>query len=171
MSRAPTGRFAPPDRPIRRGWTPAISVMLGSALAAMLPVVMTAPLLPPLGLMTLLGWRLLRPELLRVWAPVPLGLFDDLVSGAPLGSAMLLWTLGFFAVDMIDRRLLWRDFREDWLAGWAITVAISLAAAWLAWRGPAHLPWGPLGVQALAALCVMPLALRGVLRLDNWRQS
>src|SRR3546814_14030046 len=36
-------------------------------------------LLPPFGLMVLLAWRLLRPESLKIWSPVLLGLFDDLL--------------------------------------------------------------------------------------------
>ena len=63
----------------------------------------------------LLGWRLTRTESLRVWAPLPLGLFDDLVSGQPLGSAMLFWTLCFFMIDLINQRVVYRDFWQDWL--------------------------------------------------------
>src|SRR3546814_20303414 len=68
---------------------PAISVMLGS-LVTIIPVIFPGGLLPPFGLMVLLAWRLLRPESLKIWSPVLLGLFDDLLSGQPFGSAMLL---------------------------------------------------------------------------------
>ena len=60
--------------------------------------------------------------------PLPLGLFDDLVSGQPLGSAMLLWTLCFLAIDVLEQRLVWRDFWQDWL----IAVGRDRAAAWSA---------------------------------------
>ena len=50
-----------------------------------------------------------------MWAPLPLGLFDDVLTGQPLGSAMLLWTLCFLAIDVLDTRLVWRDFWQDWL--------------------------------------------------------
>src|SRR3546814_6385482 len=76
-----------------RTWIiPAISVMLGS-LVTIIPVIFPGGLLPPFGLMVLLAWRLLRPESLKIWSPVLLGLFDDLLSGQPFGSAMLLWTI------------------------------------------------------------------------------
>lgn len=114
MSRAARGPFdeAPPRAVVRI--TPAAMVMAGS-LATIWPVVASVPILPPLGLMVLLGWRLMRPDVFRIWAPLPLGLFDDLLSGQPLGSAMLLWTLCFFMIDLIDQRLVFRDYWQDWL--------------------------------------------------------
>jgi hypothetical protein len=65
--------------------------------------------------MMLLGWRLHARRFDAVWAPVPLGFFDDLVSGQPLGSAMLLWTMCVLGIDVLDTRLVWRDFWQDWL--------------------------------------------------------
>jgi rod shape-determining protein MreD len=107
-------RFARDVPAAQRRAVPIVSVMMGS-LITILPFVAGFPMLPPLGLMLLLGWRLLRPEVFRIWAPAPLGLFDDLVSGQPLGSAMLLWTIAFVAIEVFDQRLVWRDFRQDWL--------------------------------------------------------
>jgi len=100
--------------PLRVRLIPAWMVIAGS-LVTILPVVATLPILPPFGLLLLLGWRLHRPDALRVWAPLPLGFFDDLVSGQPLGSAILLWTLCFLMIELIDSRLVWRDFWQDWL--------------------------------------------------------
>ena len=102
-----------PDHGFAR-FVPALSVVAGSALT-LWPLIVTVPMLPPFGLLMLLGWRLTRSESLRVWAPLPLGLFDDLVSGQPLGSAMLLWTLCFFMIDLIEQRLVFRSFGQDWL--------------------------------------------------------
>ena len=124
MSEPPPERFARSVPAAQRRAVPIGSVMLGSLLT-ILPFVAGFPVLPPLGLMVLLGWRLLRPEVFRIWAPVPLGFFDDLVSGQPLGSAVLLWTLAFFAIELFDQRLVWRDFRQDWLiAGGAIAFCL-----------------------------------------------
>src|SRR3546814_6121049 len=72
-----------------RTWIiPAISVMLGS-LVTIIPVIFPGGLLPPFGLMVLLAWRLLRPESLKIWSPVLLGLFDDLLSGQDRKSTRL----------------------------------------------------------------------------------
>ncbi|MFX5813291.1 hypothetical protein ABTE31_21535, partial [Acinetobacter baumannii] len=68
-------------------FVPALSVMVGSAVT-LWPFIATFPILPPFGLLMLLGWRLTKPDSLRIWAPLPLGLFDDLISGQPLGTAM-----------------------------------------------------------------------------------
>jgi rod shape-determining protein MreD len=93
---------------------PAISVMAGS-LVTIFPVITGFPLLPPFGLLVLLGWRLSRQDSLPIWAPLPLGLFDDLLSGQPFGSAMLFWTVSILVIDLLDQRLVWRDFWQDWL--------------------------------------------------------
>ncbi|MES2754196.1 MAG: rod shape-determining protein MreD [Pseudomonadota bacterium] len=101
-----------------------VSVMLAS-LVTILPFVATFPVLPPFGLMLLLGWRLRRPDALPIWAPLPLGLFDDLASGQPLGSAIVLWTFAFFSIDLIERRVMLRGFWQDWLiAAGGITAAL-----------------------------------------------
>ena len=60
---------------------PILSVMTGSMLVSILPVIAITPSLPPLGLLMLLGWRLLRPDLWPLWIAAPLGLFDDVLSG------------------------------------------------------------------------------------------
>lgn len=111
---------------VRSGWRAPVSVMLGSMMV-LLPVIATFPFMPPFGLLMLLGWRLQRPDALPVWAAVPLGLFDDIMSQQPLGNSMLLWTLCFIAIDVLDTRLMWRDFWQDWLIA-AGGVAFCLIA-------------------------------------------
>ncbi|OZA91604.1 MAG: rod shape-determining protein MreD, partial [Erythrobacter sp. 34-65-8] len=66
--------------PVLASSVPWISVLLGSFLQ-ILPVASAVPLVPPTGFVILLCWRLVRPGLLPVWAGVPLGMFDDLLSG------------------------------------------------------------------------------------------
>jgi rod shape-determining protein MreD len=105
---------------------PVVSVMLGSIIT-IIPVITIFPIMPPFGLLVLLGWRLSRQEVIPVWAPLPLGLFDDLVSGQPLGSAMLFWTLSVLMIDLLDQRLVWRDFWQDWGLA-AASIAFCLIA-------------------------------------------
>ena len=52
--------------------TPWLLVMLGS-LSPALPVIASAPVVPPLGFLVLMAWAQLPPGLLPVWAGVPLG--------------------------------------------------------------------------------------------------
>lgn len=112
--RRPRGPFDPEPQRIWPSLKPALTVMLASALT-LVPIIASFPLLPPFGLLMLLAWRLAREEALPVWSPLLLGLFDDLLSGQPFGSAMLLWTLTFVAIDLFDTRLVARDFWQDWL--------------------------------------------------------
>jgi len=108
-------------------WT---TVMAGSLLT-IVPVGATLALLPPFGLLVLLSWRLLAPVAILLWAPAALGLFDDIVSGQPIGSAMLLWTLAYFLVDAIDARSGVRDFKQSWAIA-ALAIAFVLLGGRLA---------------------------------------
>lgn len=161
------GAFAPePSRTAIRA-IPIASVMVGS-LITIIPLVATFPVLPPLGLMTLLAWRLQRPDWMRIWSPLPFGFFDDLVSGQPLGSAVLLWTLAFLIIDLLDRRLMSRDFWQDWvLASGAIAFCLfggRLIATPLA----AHVDTVLL-FQVIAAVLLYPFVARMVGWLDAKR--
>jgi rod shape-determining protein MreD len=142
-------------------WT---SVMAGSLVAA-LPFGDTLPLLPPLGLLVMLAWRLLAPLSLRVWAPALLGLFDDLVSGQPIGSAMLLWALSFFLVEALDARSGVRDFWQNWAIA-AVAIALCLAGGRLvATPIGAHVDTVLL-VQIIVSILLFPLAAWTVAWID-----
>lgn len=140
--------------------------------ASMVPVFFIAtalPLVPPVGFVMLLGWRLVRPGLLPVWAGFPLGLFDDLFSGQPFGSAIMFWSATLLAIDALDLRLPWRSFAQDWFtAGLAIlvycvgTMALSGASPSL----PALVALGP---QIVLSILLFPLAARIVAGLDRMR--
>lgn len=158
-------KFGEPVSERRRMMTAAATVIAGS-LATLVPVVATLPLLPPLGLLLLLAWRLRNQAILPMWAGIPLGLFDDLVSGQPLGSAMALWTASLVLIDIIDNRLVWRDFWQDWLiAGGAVggcLIAQRLAATPLA----AHVDTVLL-LQIVIATALFPLAARVCAAVDE----
>jgi rod shape-determining protein MreD len=143
------------------------TVMLGS-LVTIIPVVAKLPLLPPFGLLMLLGWRLLRNDVFRIWAPLPLGFFDDLVSGQPLGSAMLLWMVTFFVIDAIEQRMVWRDSWQNWLIA-SGGIALCLAGGRLvATPLGAHVD-SVLLVQILVSILLFPLAARLCAALDRRR--
>lgn len=149
-------KFGEPMSARRRSLVAAAVVMAGSLLP-LLPVVATIPYLPPLGLLFLIAWRLRSPDILPVWAGAPLGLWDDLLSGQPLGSAVSLWTLTLIAIDIVDHRLVWRDFWQDWL------IAAAGIAAFLAGSRLAGTPLGAhvdtvLLIQIAIATALYPLA-------------
>lgn len=147
---------------------PIVSTIAGS-MTALLPIVATSPTLPPFGLLMLLGWRLLRPELWPAWMALPLGLTDDLLSGQPLGSAMTLWTLAFLALDMVDNRMIWRDYWLDWLIATA-AILFCLSGSWLfaAFTGGGGTLLAIVPQAAITILC-FPVAARLCALLDRWR--
>lgn len=154
--------------PWRARSVPYVTIML----ASLVPVLLIAdvmPLLPPLGFLLLLGWRMVRPGLLPLWAGAPLGAFDDLISGQPFGSAMLLWSLAMIAIELIETRFPWRGFWHDWF-----TAGLMTAAYWLAALLISGAPITPNMImvafpQVLLAVLLYPIVARMVARLDRFR--
>ena len=146
---------------------PWVTVMAGS-LMTIAPVAATLPLLPPFGLLMLLAWRLLAPLALRRWAPALLGLFDDCLSGQPMGSAMMLWTLSFFLIDLFDQRTIFRGFKQDWLIA-AVAIASCLTVGrLLASPLGAHVD-SVLLAQIAVSILLFPLAAWVVAWVDRRR--
>ncbi|WP_156679641.1 rod shape-determining protein MreD [Sphingomonas profundi] len=154
--------------PPRARAVPVLSTMAASLLQA-LPLVATAPVLPPTGLLMLLGWRLLRPELWHAWVALPLGLFDDLVGGHPLGTATTLWTSGFLVLDMIDDRLIWRDYWVEWGVATALIALCVIGGWWIARFLYGESAFAGVGAQALVAIFCFPAVVRLCAMLDRWR--
>lgn len=149
-------KFGEPISARQRSLIAAAVVMAGSLLP-IVPIVAVVPYLPPLGLLLLVAWRQRSPDILPVWAGAPLGLWDDLLSGHPLGSAMSLWTLILLAVDVVDHRLVWRTFWQDWLVA-AGAIAGFLVGARLAGTPlRAHVDT-VLMIQIAIAIALYPLA-------------
>lgn len=154
--------------PLRARSVPYLSIMAGS----LVPVLLMAdlmPLAPSFGFLLLLGWRMVRPGLLPQWAGAPLGAFDDLVSGQPFGSAILLWSLAMIAIEVIETRFPWRGFKQDWFTAGTIAVAYWLAALMVS---GATLTPEMLAValpQALLSVLLYPIIARMVASLDRFR--
>jgi rod shape-determining protein MreD len=125
LSRPRINRAPSPTLAIALPW---ILVMLGS-LSPTWPLIASAPLVPPLGFLFLLGWLHLRPGIFPVWAGLPLGLFDDLFSGQPMGSGVLLWSLATIGMDYLENRFPWRGFVTNWLVASAVIVGYLIVAA------------------------------------------
>lgn len=149
---------------------PILSVIIASALPMLLPIITSMPLLPPFGFMLLLAWRILRPGLWPIWIGAPLGLVDDLFSGQPLGSAILIWSIAMVLLDLADQRFLFRSFWQDWLiASLLILFAIVIAYAINVVNGARIVPLILLP-QILLSMVLFPLILRVTARIDARRQ-
>lgn len=172
---APRARSDAYGRRINREHSPLVALALpwlSISLGSLLPVFFIAsalPLVPPTGYIMLLAWRLVRPGLLPVWAGFPLGLFDDLFSGQPLGSGILLWSLTMFSFDLLDRRFPWRSFAQDWIAASLALLVYLFAAFLVSGASPTAFALVAMGPQALLSLLLFPAAARLVAVLDRLR--
>lgn len=164
-----TRPFEPPLPRTRARALPWITVMAGS-LVTIIPVSATLPLLPPFGLLMLLAWRLLAPLALRRWSPALLGLFDDCLSGQPMGSATLLWTLSFFLIDLFDQRTIFRAFTQDWLIAAAAIAFCLVGGRLLATPLGAHVDT-VLVAQIAVSILLFPSAARMVAWVDRRRSA
>ena len=148
--------------------TPVISTLVASSLA-LLPIIASSALIPDIAFLVLISWRLLRPEM---WAPtiaLPLGLFNDLVAGYPIGQSMFVWTSVFIAFEIIDSRMLFRDYWMHWFFA-ALAIAFAVVADWyIARLMGSSVDIVVLLPQLAAAILVYPIASRLVLALDRWR--
>ncbi len=156
--------------PILANIVPWVSIVLGS----LLPVFVVAaalPLIPPLGYMMLLGWRLVRPGLLAVWVGLPLGLIDDLYSGQPFGFAIFMWSVTMIAIEAIEMRMPWRNFWQDWFTA-CIAILVYLLAGWLLSGGePTVRSLIAIVPQLVLSLLLFPAIARLTAALDRLRLS
>ena len=148
---------------------PWLSILLAS-LTPLLPIIAPAPVVPPMGYLLMVTWRLQRPGLLPLWAGLPLGAFDDLFSGQPFGSGILLFSLTLIAIELLDLRFPWRGFWQDWILGAGLLAAYLVVAALVS---GAEIELGQLGAlvpQFLLSLIAYPILARMVSLLDRLRQ-
>jgi rod shape-determining protein MreD len=147
---------------------PAATVVVASLLAA-LPVVSTSGWYPDFGFLALLSWRLLRSDPWPPWWAFPLGLVNDLFTGNPIGFSVALWSATMFALDLVDRRTMWRDYWIEWGLA-AVLIAID---EWLQWRLAravgAGIPFTKMLPPLIISICVFPMSAWLASRIDVWR--
>jgi rod shape-determining protein MreD len=147
---------------------PWLTILLGS-LTPWLPVIASAPVLPPFGFLMMLAWRLLRPGLLPLWAGMPLGFFDDLYSGQPIGSGVLLFSVTLIVIEVVEARFPWRNFWLDWLMAAAIITTYLVIAALLSGGVDGFVQLVVRVPQLVVSLVLYPLMARLVAMLDRMR--
>ncbi len=149
-------------------FVPMLSVLMASLLAA-LPVVTTSGWFPDFGFLVLISWRLLRSDPWPAWWAAPMGLVNDLFTGLPIGFSVTLWSATMLALDLIDRRTMWRDYWIEWVLA---TVLLTIDE-WLQWRiaaiSGARVPFLAVVPPLVISVCVFPLSAWIAARLDRWR--
>jgi rod shape-determining protein MreD len=168
MARHPRSRIGKAPSSLQLIGVPIGATMIGSMLP-LLPMISTAPLMPPIGLLIFLCWRSFHRTLWPAWMGIPLGFWDDLFSGQVVGSAMMLWTIALLLLDMLDRRMIWRDIWQEW--GLA---AVSSCVILLLQLRIAHSTGGDTSAlfilpQLLMTILLYPLVARLCARIDHWR--
>lgn len=147
---------------------PPLTILLGSFIS-IIPIATAIPFMPPLGFLLLIAWRLVRPGLFPLWIGFPLGMFDDLFSGQPFGSAILLWSLAMIAIEIVDYRFPWRSFAQDWIAVGVAIASYVVAAALISGGAIAMAGLMALIPQILLSALIYPMVARMVARLDRLR--
>jgi rod shape-determining protein MreD len=137
---------------------------------SLLPIVSSTGWWPDWGLLMLIAWRLLRADAWPAWWAAPLGLANDLILGNPIGLSVALWAAIMIAMDILDRRTMWRDY---WIE-WAIAVLFIALAELAQWRIAALLGAPvPLSMSAgpasLVSVLCFPVAAFIAAKLDRWR--
>jgi rod shape-determining protein MreD len=147
---------------------PAASVVAGTLLSS-LPIVVESGWFPDFGFLMLIAWRLLRNDVWPSWWAAPLGLMNDLITGYPVGLSVTIWTLSMLALDLLDRRTIWRDYWIEWVLA-ALLILLGEAAQWqvAAWMG-AHVPFSAMIPPIIISVAGFPVAAWIVSRIDRWR--
>lgn len=147
---------------------PWLLVMLGS-LSPTWPIIASAPIVPPVGFLLLVAWQQLRPGLFPVWAGFPLGLFDDLFSGQPIGSAVVLWSAAMLGLDFLEARFPWRGVAFNWLTASGFILGYLLIAREIANATGVTTSLASMAPQMLLAVLAYPIAARLVGAVDRLR--
>ncbi|HTU10532.1 MAG TPA: rod shape-determining protein MreD [Allosphingosinicella sp.] len=153
---------------LRRRYVPLISTIF-AMLLGLLPVVNSSLWVPDLAFLVLVTWRLVRPEIWQAQVALGLGLLADLISGAPLGQSMLLWTLVFLGLDYADYLLGVRDYWLDWTLATAAILFHTAGVWYIALLMGAKVSVLVMLPQLILSILAYPLVARLVLRLDRWR--
>ena len=154
--------------PFRAAVVPYASVMLASVLP-MLFISAAGPIIPPLGFLMLVGWRIVRPGFFPMWSGAVLGAFDDLFSGQPFGSAILLWSLATLVLEFVETQFPWRGFWQDWLTAGLASALYLVAALFASGATPSGHLLLAMMPQLLLTVLFYPLAAWLVAALDLFR--
>jgi rod shape-determining protein MreD len=134
-----------------------------------LPIISTNGWYPDFGFLVLLAWRLLRADPWPAWWAAPLGLANDLFTGYPVGFSIALWSATMLALDLIDRRTMWRDY---WIE-WAVATVLITIDELLQWRVAgvvgADVSFVKMVPQLVISICIFPLVAWIVSRVDTLR--
>jgi rod shape-determining protein MreD len=149
-------------------YIPAATVIAGTLLST-LPIIAASGWFPDFGFLMLLAWRLLRSDVWPSWWAAPLGFVNDIVTGYPVGLSVTMWTFSMLALDLLDRRTIWRDYWVEWALA-ALLILLNEVAQWqvAGWMNAA-VPFPAMVPPILISIAAFPIAAWFAVRFDRWR--
>ncbi|HEX6785515.1 MAG TPA: rod shape-determining protein MreD [Sphingomicrobium sp.] len=164
---SPPRRIGQGPRPLA-AYVPAITVVVAILLSAM-PIVSTSGWFPDFGYLVFISWRLLRADPWPAWWAAPLGFVNDLFTAYPIGFSIALWSATMLALDLIDRRTMWRDYWIEWVLA-TVLIAIDECLQWrVAKVLGAEPPFARMIPALVISVCLFPVFAWLVSRIDRWR--
>jgi len=118
------------DTLARRMLPVAMTLVLAMAAAVPLHVPVLSAVAPAVTLISVYYWTIFRPDLMPAPAVFAIGLFQDVVSGMPLGVHALVLLLVFAVVLGQRRFFLGKSFLVMWW-GFVLIAAGALGAIWM----------------------------------------
>jgi rod shape-determining protein MreD len=140
-----------------------------ASLLVVLPVISMNGWFPNFGFLVLLAWRLLRADAFPTWWAAPLGLFNDLVLGSPIGLSVAVWTAALLVLDIADRRTQWRGYWLEWIIATILLLGQEAAEWRVAQIMGASVPFLTVFPPLLISILAFPIAAWIVARIDWWR--
>ncbi|MBI1245855.1 MAG: rod shape-determining protein MreD [Alphaproteobacteria bacterium] len=112
------------DRALKRALPLALAFIVVLLSVVPLPVPEYAVLAPSFALMSVFYWTVHRPDLFPAWGAFAVGLFDDMLSGAPLGLGAFVLLLVHFSI--VAQHKVFRG-KAFWLV-WAAFAIVAFVA-------------------------------------------
>jgi len=133
--------------------------VIASVVLTVLPVGVPSltVVMPVFTLMTIYYWTLARPELMIAPFIFAVGLFQDALSGAPMGLWAVVFLCGHYFVISQHRILAGQTFGMTWF-GFSVLTLMACAMAWVivCIFYLRLVPVGPSAVQAFLTIVLYP---------------
>lgn len=137
-------------------------------IAAMtVPLFVSVPVMPNLGLLAVVIWTSFQPGLMPPWLAFAIGVASDLLFALPLGVQATLLPAAVVAVRLLDLRFAANRYAFDWVAASAV-ITVFAVAEWrlLAFAGVDG-PLGPLLIQAATTILAYPAVVALIARIQR----
>jgi rod shape-determining protein MreD len=152
-----------------RSLLPALSVVLAVVLTVLpLGLPSLTIVMPVFTLMSIYYWTLVRPDLMAAPFIFLIGLFQDSLSGAPLGLWAIVFLSGHYFVISQRRLLAGQSFALAWF-GFAVLAMIASTLAWVIVCAfyTRFVPMGPSAIQAFLTIVLYPPIALGLSQIHR----